>query len=130
MRSSARGGAIATSPGLRPARPTVDGLGRVEIEMERRARGFSPACSRSLGRCLDRAAAARSFSAPIQPVVVTSCGPLVEGRGKTELPHLGERPRASGEAWGTVVGRSGNGAQALFLRWGKAAGGVLRCSYL
>jgi hypothetical protein len=82
--------------------------------MERRARGPPQACSQSLGRCLDRAATARS-SAPIQPVVVTSSGPLVEWRGKMESPHLGKGSRASGEAWGMVVGRDGNGAQALFL---------------
>jgi hypothetical protein len=52
---------------------------------------------------------ARSFSDPIRPVVATSSGPPVEGRSKTESPHLGEGPHASGEAWGTVVGRGGNG---------------------
>jgi hypothetical protein len=112
--SSIHGGAIATSPGLRLARPTADGLGCEEIEMERRARGPSQACSQSLGRCLDRAATVRS-STPIQLVVVTSSGPLVEWWGKMESPHLGKGPHASGEAWGMVVGRDGNGAQALFL---------------
>jgi hypothetical protein len=57
----------------------------------------------------------RSFSAPIRPVVTTSSGHPVEGRGKTESLHLGEGPRASGEAWGMMVGRNGNRAQALFL---------------
>jgi hypothetical protein len=58
---------------------------------------------------------ARTFSAPICPVVVTSGGPPVESRGKTQSPHLSEGPRASGEAWGTVVGCGGNGVRALFL---------------
>jgi hypothetical protein len=56
-------------------------------------------------------------------MVATSDGPPVEGRGKMESPHLSEGPRASGEAWGTVVGHGGNVARALFLRWGKAGGG-------
>jgi hypothetical protein len=116
--SFAHGSAIMTSRELRSARPMADVLGREEIEMERRARGFSQACSQSLGRRLDRVVAARSFSTPIRPVVATSSGPPIEGRGKTELPHLGEGPCASGEAWGTVVGRGGNGARVLFLRWG------------
>jgi hypothetical protein len=123
--SFAHGGAIATSWELLSAHPTADVLGREEIETERRARGFSPACSRSLGRCPNRDAAASSFSAPIWPVVATSDGPPVEGRGKTESLHLGEGPRARGEAWEMVVGRGGNGPRALFLRWEKAAGGRL-----
>jgi hypothetical protein len=88
--------------------------GREEIKTERRARGFSSACSRSLGRRLDRATVAHSFSAPIAAVVVTFRGPPVEWRGKMESPHLGEGPCASGQAWGTVVRHCGNAARALF----------------
>jgi hypothetical protein len=77
------------------------------------------------GRRWDGLAAARSFSAPIWPVVAISGGPPVEGRGKMESLHLGEGPRASGEACETLVGCDGNGVRALFLRWGKAARGCL-----
>jgi hypothetical protein len=105
--------------------------GHEEIETERSVRGYSPACSQSLGRRLDRAATARSFPTAIRPLVVTSAGPPVEGRGKMASLHLGECPHASREAWGMVVGHGGNGDQALFSRWGKAGGGggALRCSY-
>jgi hypothetical protein len=44
----------------------------------------------------------------------SSGGALVEGWGNTASPHLGEGPRASGEAWETVVGRGGEGVRALF----------------
>jgi hypothetical protein len=35
---------------------------------------------------------ARSFSAPMRPVVVTSGGPPVEGRGKMKSPSSREAP--------------------------------------
>jgi hypothetical protein len=56
-------------------------------------------------------------------------GSLTVLNSKTESSHLGDGPCASGEAWGMMIGHSGNGARALLLRWGKAArGGGLRCS--
>jgi hypothetical protein len=85
--------------------------GHEEIKTERRARGFSPACSQSLGRHLDRAAAVRSFFAPIRPVVATSSGPSVKGRGRMESPHLGEGPRACGEAWERWLGTAAMGLE-------------------
>jgi hypothetical protein len=51
-------------------------------------------------------------------------GSLTVLNSKTESSHLGDGPCASGEAWGTTIGRGGNGARALLLRWGKAAGGL------
>jgi hypothetical protein len=75
---------------LRPARPMVDGLGRKEIKTERRARGFSPASSRSLGRHLDRVVAAHSFSAPMRQVVATSDGPPAKVRVKSQSASSGE----------------------------------------
>jgi hypothetical protein len=50
------------------------------------------------GRRRDGLVVARSFYVLIWPVVVTSGGPPVEGRGKMESPHLDEGPRASREA--------------------------------
>jgi hypothetical protein len=47
---------------------------------------------------------------------------------KTESSHHGEGPRASGEAWGTMIRCDSNGARALLSRWGKAAGGRLGAS--
>jgi hypothetical protein len=73
------------------------------------------------GRRRGGLAAARSFSAPIRPVVAIFDGALVEGWGKTVSAHLGEGPRASGEAWETVAGRGGEGgaSSVFFWRWGK-----------
>jgi hypothetical protein len=64
--------------------------GRKEIKTERRARGFSPSSSRSLGRRLDRDAAVRSFSAPMRPVVTTFGGPAAAVWVKTESASSGE----------------------------------------
>jgi hypothetical protein len=66
------------------------------------------------GRRRGGLAAACSFSAPIRPVVEISGGALVEGWGNTASPHLGEGPRASGEAWKMVAGRGDEGVRALF----------------
>jgi hypothetical protein len=72
--------------------------GHEEIETERRARGFSPACSRSLGRRLDRVVAARSFSTLIWLVVVTSGSPPGGVRGKEASWRPDDAPRPDGRA--------------------------------
>jgi hypothetical protein len=77
-------------------RPMV--WGHEEIEVEWRARGFSPACSRSLGRRLDRVAVARSFSAPIRLVVVTSGSSPGRVRGKEASWRPDDAPRPDGQA--------------------------------
>jgi hypothetical protein len=69
--------------------------------------GSSPEEVPERGRRRGGLAAARSFSAPIHPVVAISSGALVEGWGNTASPHLGE-------AWETVAGRVGEGVRALF----------------
>jgi hypothetical protein len=92
--------------------------------------GSSPKVVLESGRRRDGLAVARSFSAPIWPVVAISGGPPVEGRGKMESPHLGEGPHASGESWGTMVGCGGNGVSSSVLAMGKSYRGALRCSYL
>ncbi len=93
----------------------MDEIHRDSSPQDREEVGSSPEVVLERGRRRGGLAAARSFSAPIRPVVAISGGALVEGWGNTASPHLGEGPRASGEAWGMVVGRDGNGAQALFL---------------
>jgi hypothetical protein len=64
-------------------------------------------------------AVVRSFSTLIHPVVAISGGALVEGWGNMATPHLGEGPRASGEAWEMVAGCGGEGVRALFFGDGK-----------
>jgi hypothetical protein len=87
--------------------------------------GSSPEVVLERGRRRGGLAATRSFSAPIHPVVAISGGALVEDWGNTALPHLGEGPRASEEAWETVAGRNSEGVRALFfgggekLPWGR-----------
>jgi hypothetical protein len=93
--------------------------------------GSSPEAVLLRGRRRGGLAAARSFSALIHLVVAISGGALVEGWGKTASPHLGERPRASREAWETVAGRGGEGVRALFFwQWGKTAMGAIGGSFL
>jgi hypothetical protein len=93
--------------------------------------GSSPEVVLERGRRRGGLAAARSFSTPIRSVVAISGGALVEGWGNTASSHLGEGPRASGEAWETVVGRGGEGVRALFFwRWGKTAVGAIGGSFL
>jgi hypothetical protein len=76
--------------------------------------GSSPEVVLECGRQWGGLAVALSFSAPIHPVVAISGGALVEGWGNTTSPHLGEGPRASGEAWETVAGHGGEGVRAQF----------------
>jgi hypothetical protein len=96
----------------------VDEIRRDSSPQDREQVGSSP------GRRKGGLVAARSFSAPIRPVVAISGGALVKGYGNTASPHLCERPRASGEAWKTVAGRDGEGVRPLFFwRWGKTAMG-------
>jgi hypothetical protein len=76
--------------------------------------GSSPKVVLEHGRRRGGLAAARSFSAPIRPVVLWS-----RAGAKRHRAHLGEGPRASGEAWETVAGRSGEGVRALFFGDGK-----------
>jgi hypothetical protein len=92
----------------------VDEIRRDSSPQDREEVGSSPEVVLERGRRRGGLAAARSFSAPIRPVVAISGGALVEGWGKTVLPHLSEGPRASGEAWETVAGRDGEGVRALF----------------
>jgi hypothetical protein len=63
--------------------------------MERRARGFSPARSRSMGRCLARVAAATLLYAQRRPMVACLGGPPGEVRGKEASWQLSD-----GERWG------------------------------
>jgi hypothetical protein len=92
----------------------VDEIRRDSSPQDREEVGISPEVVLERGRRRGGLVAARSFSAPIRPVVAISSGALVEGWGNTASPHLGEGPRASGEAWETVAGRGGEGVRALF----------------
>jgi hypothetical protein len=66
--------------------------------MERRARGFSLARSRSKGRCLARVAAAASLSVQRRPTVACLGGPPDGVRGKEASWQLGDAPRPDGRA--------------------------------
>jgi hypothetical protein len=92
----------------------VDDIHRDSSSQHREEVGSSPEVVLDRGRRWGGLAVARSFSAPIRSVVAISGGALVEGWGKTTSPHLGEGPRASGEAWETVAGRDDEGVRALF----------------
>jgi hypothetical protein len=93
--------------------------------------GSSPEVVLERGRRQGGLAATCSFSAPIRPVVAISGDALVEGWGNTASPHLGEGPRASGEACKTVAGRGGEGGESsIFWRWGKTAVGAIGGSFL
>jgi hypothetical protein len=109
----------------------VDEIHRDSSPQDREEVGSSPEVVLERGRRRGGLAAARSFSAPIRPVVAISGGALVKGWGNTASPHLAEGPRASGEAWETVAGRGGEGVRALFFwRWGKTVVGAIGGSFL
>jgi hypothetical protein len=108
----------------------VDEIHRDSSPQDREEVGSSPEVVLERGRRRGGLAAACSISAPIRPVVAISGGALVEGWGKTASLHLGEGPRASGEAWETVAGRGGEGCELYFLAMGKTAVGVIGGSFL